>query len=264
MDERLVACEEAVPPGEQVALEPALAQCARSGPPSPGRRATGGRRPAGSLAHPGPVGHLEHRLEPVRGGLVRAEDAEVAPVGVRGASRRAGTRRATRVASASSAPGSVDVDGVVAEVRQPQVAQQQRRRWRAGWRPCAARPPARAPASSGTQRRRRRRTAPRAGSCCIQRLEHGAGARGSVRSRRAAPGASATCPRPACRRPTRARSSPWACAARSSASAGASRCARARAAALDLGDLVEGRVERCAPSLVHRRAGRRPRRRSGS
>ena len=46
---------------------------------------------------------------------------------------------------------------------------------------------------------------------------------------RAAPGASGRCPRPAGRRPPSGRSSPWACAARSSASAAARRSPPSRA-----------------------------------
>ena len=56
--------------------------------------------------------------------------------------------------------------------------------------------------------------------------------------RPAAPGGPATCPPPAGRRPRPAPSSPWACAARSSAT-GAGSPLPPSASALDLGDLVE-------------------------
>ena len=85
VDEGLVAVEEAVPSGEEVALEPALAlvlgehlqHAAVAGEVLVGRQ---------RLGVPRPVGRLEDRAEPVRVGLVRAEEAEAA-------SRSSGRRR---------------------------------------------------------------------------------------------------------------------------------------------------------------------------
>ena len=94
-----------------------------------------------------------------------------------------------------------------------------------------------------------RRTAPRGGSsaatssssCAVVGVRRG--------PRPAGPGARATCPRPARRRPPSGRSSPSACAARSSASAGGAGCTavRPRAAGLDRRDLVERRRQRRRP-----------------
>ena len=61
VNERLVAREEAVPPGQQVAFQPALAHDARLRLPSLGRRAKGDRRLAGSSAGKDSVGHFEEQ-----------------------------------------------------------------------------------------------------------------------------------------------------------------------------------------------------------
>ena len=159
------------------------------------------------------VGDLEDVVEPVRRGLVGAEDAEV--VGVRAARPRRASAPSTRVASAVVAPGLVD-----------------RRRRSRGSRAARGRG-ARAPpfvfglalirrspsgasaASSGT-------SAPVVveqllGPVAAQPLlELAAGAPRSSAPRPAAPGARATCPRPAARRPRAARSSPSASGTRSS------------------------------------------------
>ena len=73
--------------------------------------------------------------------------------------------------------------------------------------------------------------------------------------RRAAPGASARCPRPAGRRPPSGRSSPSACAARSSASAAARVAPPSRAARWIARDLVERLVERGGERAGAPRAG---------
>ena len=93
VDERLVAVEEPVPPGQQVALEPALAEVLAQDlhDAAVGREMVVG--PA-ALGLPRPVGGLEHRAQAVRGGLVGAEEAEVRRARVTPASRRAGSRRA--------------------------------------------------------------------------------------------------------------------------------------------------------------------------
>ena len=217
VDERLVAVEEAVPAGQQVALEPALAEVlAEHLHHAPvGREVVVARL---DLRHPGSVGLLEHGAEPVRGGLVGAEDAEVrrvlvaahdvAQVGAEHARRLAGGLRRRR-----------DVDREVAEVRQAAGRAGARRRWCAGSRPSGARPRAPARAARRAAGRPRRTAPPACRSASTPRA--GAGAPGSAPGRRAAPGASATCPRPACRRPPSGRSSPSASAGRASASAAA-------------------------------------------
>ena len=70
-----------MPAGEQVALEPALARVLAQDL----HHAAVGREVVvvgQTLGHPGAVGRLEHGVQPVRGGLVGAEDAEVALVRV--------------------------------------------------------------------------------------------------------------------------------------------------------------------------------------
>ena len=218
VDERLVAVEEAVAAGEQVALEPALAEVLARAPPSPARPARGRRRVGSDLRLPGPVRDLEDGGEPVRGGLVGAEEAE----GLAGCarSRRGGTRRARASPRSRSRAGRRARRRRSRGSRAAEVAQQRARRSRAGSRSSAGRPSARSAASSGTSRpvvveQLLRPVAPH------PLLEQRAGAPGSRARRRAAPGASARCPRPAARRPPSGRSSPSACAARSSATAAA-------------------------------------------
>ena len=122
------------------------------------------------------------------------------------------------------------------------------RRWRAGWRSSAGRPRARGCEDLRVAAGRRRRTAPRAGrSAATPRA--GRGAPGCRGRRRAAPGASARCPRSACRRRPSGRSSPSACAGRSSARSAAP-CRPARAAALIAADLVHDRVHRLGHQRV--------------
>ena len=226
VDERLVAVEEAVPAGQQVALQPALAEVlAEHLHHAPvGREVVVARL---DLRHPRAVGLLEHGAEPVRGGLVGAEDAEVRGVLVAAHDlAQVDAEHARRLARRLRRRG--DVDRVVAEVRQAEVAQQ-----RAA---VGVRVRAHAALAGGRRREqlvatgaRPRRTAPPA-CTSASTPRAGAGARGSAPGRRAAPGASATCPPPACRRPPSGRSSPSASAARSSASAAARSRSPARAA----------------------------------
>lgn len=77
MDERLVAVEQAVPTGEQVAFEPALALVFAQHLHDP---ALAGEEFVAVLdaGVPLSIGGLEHRAETVGQGLVRAKDAEVA------------------------------------------------------------------------------------------------------------------------------------------------------------------------------------------
>ena len=103
------------------------------------------------LGHPGAIGDLQHVLPAVGVVFVGAEQAEVPRVQVQlhdvaqeraHHARRLGRRRA----------GRWHVDGVVAEIGQLQVAQQQRRRWRADWRSSGASPLGASSASSGRSR----------------------------------------------------------------------------------------------------------------
>ena len=144
-------------------------------------------------------GHLEHVVPAIRRELVRAEE--------RGncACRRFSfitSRRyvpCTRVASAVRDAGLVQLDRVLAKIRQPQISAAACRRWRADCRPCVACPWARARAA-------RARSLPSAGEQLLglvaahPLLRAAAGARVSPRAATAAPDASASCLRPACRR----------------------------------------------------------------
>ena len=79
VDEGLVAAEEPVPPGQQVALEPALAGVLGEDlhhPTGPGEVLVD----VMELARPDLVGHLVDGVEPVGRGLVGPEDAEVGVV----------------------------------------------------------------------------------------------------------------------------------------------------------------------------------------
>ena len=121
MDEGLVAIEHAVPSGEEISLQPALALVLREHlhHPALGRLVLVRGQDLGvELA----VRHLEDRAEPVRSGLVRAEDPERVAVSIDDVTeecaehaRRLGRRGARRR----------HVHRVVAEVGQREVAQQQ-------------------------------------------------------------------------------------------------------------------------------------------
>ena len=120
VDERLVAVEDAVAAGEQVALEPALALVLREHLHDPPVR----REvvvAVDDLGHPRPVGDLEDGAEPVGRGLVRPEHPEV--VGVRGHDV-AEVRAEDACGLRGAATRRGDVDRVVAEVGQLEVAQE--------------------------------------------------------------------------------------------------------------------------------------------
>ena len=172
--------------------------------------------------------------------------------------RRMTSRRnvpSTRVASLDVVAGCSTRHRVVAEVRKPQVLQQQAAVGvRVGAHPALA------------LRREREHVVARRAVLVEQLLgpvrahpglELREVLRVLARARRAAPGASATCPRPAARRPPSARSSPSACAARSSA-----RRALAGPGPRWIAAILERLVERRRHALVHRARARRPRRRS--
>ena len=120
VDERLVAVEEPVPAGQQVALEPALAEMLGQHLDDAAlrRQAVVGRL---ELRVPDAVRDAEDVAEAVRRRLVRAEDAEVLLVPHDDVlqepaedARRLARRR----------PRRVDLDRVVAEVREREVAEQ--------------------------------------------------------------------------------------------------------------------------------------------
>ena len=202
-----------MPPGQQIAFEPALAQvlaqhlhhaAVRRDVIVVGRMSRGGDA----------IGHLEQRVQPVRCGLVRTEDAEVARrvVQLHHVAQEAAddARRFGLDLRRASAPRPRSRENRACS--DPAAAA---RRWRADWRPCADRlsaPARRVPGAAG----RSHRTAPRAGSSSSS-LRACADARAWCAPRRAAPDARGTCPRPACRRRSSGRSSPSACARRSSA-----------------------------------------------
>ena len=110
--------------GEQIALEPALAHML--GEHRVHDAAIGGQMIVRVvvLGVPGAVFHLEDRVEAVGVGLVRAEDAEVAAVGVEGEDI---PHELTQLRHVLAFPLAVlgDLEGVIAEVRHAQIAQQQ-------------------------------------------------------------------------------------------------------------------------------------------
>ena len=217
VDERLVAGEEAVPAGEQVALEPALALVLAQHlhhPPVGGEVVVVGQ----DLRDPGAVGDLEHVLPAVRVVLVRAEQPEVPRLQVelhhvaQVLAHDPGGLRHGRA-------GRGHLDGVVAEVRQAQVPEQ--------GAAVGVRVGAHAPGALGRQLGQ---LGPEAAVLVEEllgpvaphpRLEQRGRGPGSRASRPSAPGARASSPRYACRRSPSGRSTPWACGARSSASGGA-------------------------------------------
>ena len=244
VDERLVTVEQPVPAGQQVALEPALALVLGEHL----HHAAAGCEVvvAGEdLGVPRAVRHLEHRAQPVRGGLVGAEEAEPVAVAVDHVAQEVPehARRLARRSSRASRPrprtrGSRAAPG-------PRAAG---RRWRAGSRSSAGSSSAASAASSGPAPRARR-TAP--GPVAAQpvlelgevlRVRPHLGQRHLVR----APGALG-------RQAVDdlwARSSPSVCAARSSASA-------ALRPSLDAGRVLDRRrsarrpVEHAGHPLVH-------------
>ena len=119
--ERLVAVEQPVPAGEQVALEPALTQMLGE------HLHHAALRPevlvvGPGLGQPRLVGRLEHRRQPVRRGFVGPHQAE--PVGVAG--DHVAKERAEHAGGfGGSRRRFVHGDGVIGEVGQVEVAQQQ-------------------------------------------------------------------------------------------------------------------------------------------
>ena len=261
--ERLVGREEAVAAGEQVALEPALAVVLAQHlhHAAVGRRR--GRRSAIVRSTQAAVLDLEDRAEPVRVGLVGAEEAEVRRRVARDRCRAA-ARPSWRVDSRCSRPGlSARRPRSRSKSGSSSGTQQACRRWRAGSRPSAARPRGASAAQLGDAGARARRRAPRAGSSassssmreCAGFVAH-LGERHLVRAERALDRHAVDHLRagPSLRRaqhdrgPARPRADP----------------PRSRASRWIVADRVEARVERRRERLVHRAADRRPRRSAAS
>ena len=131
VDERLVAVEQPVPSGEQVALEPPLAQVLRQDlhHPTVGRQVVVVRH---GLGHPGAVGRLEHRRQPVGCGLVGTGDAERVRVAAHDVAQPH-AEDAGGLAAAGVRGG--DVDGVVRGSRAGRGHGAADRRWRTGLAP---------------------------------------------------------------------------------------------------------------------------------
>ena len=122
VDERLVAVEQAMPPGEQVALEPALALVfAEHFHHAPGGREKFVVRRGRGV--PLAIGHLKHGFEAVGERLVRTKDPEIPLLAVQLRHIAQEPPEHMRVADAAD-PRRGHVDRVVAEIRHPQVAQQ--------------------------------------------------------------------------------------------------------------------------------------------
>ena len=111
-----------MPPGEQVALQPALALVFAEHfhhPPRGREEFVAGHGGGVPLA----LGRLEEGLQAVGKRLVRAEDAEIPLRAVE--LRHVAQERPQHVRIAdAAAPRRGHVDGVVAEIRHPQVAEQ--------------------------------------------------------------------------------------------------------------------------------------------
>ena len=208
-----------MPAGQQVPLQPALAGVLGEDlhHPAVPREVLVDRQ---DRLLPGLPGHLEQRAEPVRLGLVRAEHPEVRGRGV--APHHVAQHPAEH-------PGRLRRRRSPARDRRPRSRGSRAAPDRAAAAPplaCGVAPSRRSPSgtrpSSSGRAARRRRKAPPAGRTRIHSSSC-AGAPGWSGPRPAAPGAPARCPPPAARPPRPGRSSPSGCAARSSASAGASR-----------------------------------------
>ena len=120
VDERLVATEEAVPPRQEIAFQPALTlmftQHLHDAPL--GRNVVVSSEELGRRAT---TRHLEHRAPPVGRGLIGAEDTKVRRIELEHvADELALGPRGLRL----DGTGLRHLDRVVAEVREPQVAQQ--------------------------------------------------------------------------------------------------------------------------------------------
>ena len=117
MDECLVAVEQAVPAGQRVALEPALAEvfAQHLHHPAIGREVIiDGER----LRHPGPVGHVEDGAESIGDRFIRSHQAEVPGI-VGDDVTQIPAQDLRRLVKRRS--GLFDLDGIIAKVRQTQL-----------------------------------------------------------------------------------------------------------------------------------------------
>ena len=121
-DERFVAVENAVPPGQQIAFQPALAlMLAQHGI----HHTAGGRQElvvAEFLAIPLAVGCFEYRRQQVRQRLVRAEETEIAPLLVQRDHIAQEQTQDGRIA-AGNGPRRRHIHGMYTEIRHAQIAQ---------------------------------------------------------------------------------------------------------------------------------------------
>ena len=207
VDEGLVAVEQPVAAGQQVALEPALARVLRqhlhhAAVAAQGdRRSAAGRRPTAGRSPRTPVtaGSTPFRPGPkIRklSGFWRMTSRSHVP--------------STFVASDEEVAGLGDLDGVVAEVGQPEVAQQDAAvRMRVGAHPAVTHRRERPQIRSQPARVVEQLLGPIAAE---PRRRGAPDAPGSRARRPSGPGATGSCPRPAGRRPPSGPSSPWACA----------------------------------------------------
>ena len=225
MDERFVAGEEAVPAGEEIALEPALALVLAQHlhHPAVGTQVIVGRQ---DFCDPDALGHLEDGSRAVGGRLVRAEDAKFV-------SRVPLDDVAQEVAHARAwprlyvAPGCGNLHGVVAEVRQAQIAEQSAA---VGVGVRAHATLALGASSVSSRIERTGLVEQLLGSVALIHCSRSRMCSRRSWSPRAAPDANARVPSTGRRRPPSARSSPSGCAGRSSAREASLRPPRARAA----------------------------------
>ena len=243
-----------MPPGEQISFQPALAQVlaehlhhaavGREMVVSRLRSRPSSRRSSTSKTAPS-------RFDAVSSGPNRRKFA----VRVESITSRRNVPR-TRVASASTCPGRRTVDGVVAEIGQLQIPQQQPTvRVRIG-----AHAPVALRAQLGQLGNEPRHVVEELIGPIAPHplLEHGAGAPGWSRPRRAEPGGTATSLRPACRRPPSGPVQPFG--VRSTIIGQRARVGRRsrRRVVLNRADLVERPGRAWRPSLVHRFGGSSP------
>ena len=209
VDEGLVAGEEAMTAGEQIAFEPALAHVfAQHFHHAAGLRKVfiDGQR----LGHPGslpvPVITSCRRLEAVSSGPKTRKFF----VSMLASITACSMWPRMRVDSTSSLPAALDLDGEIAEVGHLQRLQEQAAVGvgvHAHAQPALGRDVGETPRGMHPSRRRVLRVC-----SCASTLRAGAGDRVSRATPRTEPGARARCFQPACRRQTLGRSSPWGCA----------------------------------------------------
>ena len=120
VNERFVAVEQTVSPGQQVTLQPALAEVLAQHLHHPAirREVVVGWQ---DLGEPIAIGDVEHGAQPVRCGFIRPHQPEVAGVAVDHVSEERPEHLGRLI---KCRPGLVDLDRKRAEVGQPQLLQQ--------------------------------------------------------------------------------------------------------------------------------------------